>query len=227
MVYQPHALLRFGGRWYDTEQWSCGLRLITDDNDTTVAAWEEACVDLVEDLAPMVAAWIGRSDSTVSTKAKLDKVSCNSIGPNGLYSDPGNPHDFFYASGSAPTGTSPTNTWPQLAVCVSLRTAVTRGYATHGRVYTPASCTAGTTGRIPTVQRDAIANSFRDLIEDINTEDRLMIGGNIRVGVVSDMGDPGAARIVTNVMCGDVIDTQRRRRNALVESYYSTPVVNS
>lgn len=227
MTYQPHALLRFGGRWYDSEQWSCGLRLITDDNSTTVAAWEEACVDLVGDLQPFVHNWFVRSDSTLSNKAKLDKISCNSIGPNGLYSDPGNPHDYLYASGSAPTGTSPTTTWPQLAVCVSLRTAVTRGYGTHGRVYTPAACTASTTGRLATVQRDAIATSFRDLIEDINTEDRLLLGGNIRVGVVSNMGDPGAARIVTEVKVGDVIDTQRRRRNALVESYFATPVVNS
>lgn len=219
MTYPPHALLRFTGRWYDTEQWSCGLRIITDDNANTVGMWETAAPNLLEPMAGYVAAWFIRAGSKISNKARLDKVSLNSIGSDGNYSDPGNPHDFDYVAASAPTGASLSTSWPQLTVVVSLRTAVARGYGTHGRVYTPAACAAATTGLITAGDAGGMATSFKDLIEDINGEADLALAGFPRVGVVSNMGEPGASRIVTRVLVGNVIDTQRRRRNSLVEAY--------
>jgi hypothetical protein len=225
MTYQPHALLKFGGRWFSTEEWSCGLRIITSDDTNELDFWVDAAEVFLEDVVPMVAAWFIDTQSNISMKARLDYVALNAIGPEGLYADPGNPHEHVYTDAAAPTGSNGSYTWPQLTTCVSLRTAVARGRGTHGRVYTPTAFAPGDTGRLSSTQRTDVANEFRDLLQDISTIESLPLAGFPRVAVVSKLGDPGPARIVTHVMVGDVLDTQRRRRNQLPEVYSDVAVV--
>lgn len=219
MTYPVHALLRMSGRWFAGEEWSCGLRLMTTDNAATEGQWLEAQESVLEDLVPLCNAWFTRSGSSISNKARLDQIGLNTIDPDGKYANPGQPNDYFHPSATAPTGSSGDNTWPQLTTVISLRTDVERGRATHGRIYPPTAVAPSTTGRIVGGYVAGMLSSMKTFIEAINDVEQIFVAGNIRVGVVSNLGTPGPSRIVTKILCGDVIDTQRRRRNQLPETY--------
>lgn len=232
MTYQPHALLRFGGRWFDTEQWSCGIRIGTDDNSATVAQWVTATKDggvpdeprMLTDFREFVEAWFLRPGSQISNLARLDYVSLNAIGPDGKYADPGSPHTYEYPAGSAPTGPLDAFEMPQLSIVVSLRTEIQRGLATHGRIYPPTGLQLTSAGRVGSTTATGMAESFSTLCEDIAGYDEVILAGAPRVVVASDLGTPGPMRIVTRVLVGDVVDTQRRRRNQLQETYVTSVV---
>jgi hypothetical protein len=232
MTYRPHALLRFGGRWFETETWSCGLRLITDDSAATQEQWVSVLranevgqePALLTEMRGFVEAWFLRGTSQISNMARLDYVSLNAIRPDGQYADPGNPHTYEYGAGSAPTGPVQATTLPQVTICVSLRTQQTRGAGTHGRIYPPTVIQPTGAGRIGSSTAGGIAESMATLLEDIATVEEVTLAGSIRAAVVSELGDPGPARIITRVLVGDVFDTQRRRRNQLQETYTAAEV---
>lgn len=238
-MYRPHALLRFGGRWFATEEWSCGLRVMTDDNSATVQQWIdtlepnepggiptvlEAIKDLVED-------WFLRAGTGIPNQARLDYVAMNAILPDGKYADPGNPHIFEYPAGEAPTGPLQAAALPQVTVCLSLRTATQRGTATKGRIYPPTAIQATADGRVGSSTAQGMGDSAAVLLEGISEVDSPFLAGGLRVGVVSNISGPngdtsglGPSRIVTRVLVGNVFDTQRRRRNQLVETYTTSTV---
>lgn len=229
MTYQAHALLRFGGAWFTSEQWSCGLRIATSEPTNTVQNWIDALEPnspgetplLIEEvLYPLIRAWFLRPASQISQRARLDYVSMNAIRPDGRYADEANPHTYEIPTDERESGTSAAQTWPQLTTVVSLRTQQTRGLATRGRVYTPTAPPNGSTGRLDAGTAQGIADSFGTLVEAISQESQLFLAGEMRVVVASDIGSPGPMRIVTRTACGDVNDTQRRRRNQLPEVYY-------
>lgn len=228
MTYQAHALLRFGGAWFQTEQWSCGLRVATSEPSNTVQNWIDALEPnspgetplLIEEVIyPIVRAWFLRPASQISQRARLDYVAMNAIGPDGKYADAANPHTYEVPTDERESGTSAAQTWPQVTTAVSLRTQQTRGLATHGRIYTPTAAPNGGTGRLDQGTAQGIADSLGEMIEAISQESQLFLAGEMRVVVASDKGSPGPMRIVTRTACGDVNDTQRRRRNQLAEVY--------
>jgi len=115
-------------------------------------------------------------------------------------------------------GTGAAKLPPQSAIVVSIRTN-TPGASGRGRVYWPAmGATLLATGRLDsaamatfitqfrtylTAQRDALATAFP------------AIGFNLAVRSKTTHTTPHAVRI----QVGDVVDTQRRRRDNLAESY--------
>ena len=113
-------------------------------------------------------------------------------------------------------GTSTAESLPyQCAPVISLRTA-TLSRAGRGRFYAPSLAVdqvAG--GRMITAARDSLADAGLALTDGITAG-----GGNI---VIYHRGS-GTTTLVTSLDVGDVIDTQRRRRNQLVESRTSRPV---
>lgn len=116
-------------------------------------------------------------------------------------------------------GTEVNNTLPlQVAVVASLRTALgtRRG---RGRVFLPAPSSAANTsfGRITSVAQNDFLNAVDQYCQT------LVVGANTyRVNVVSVAGQD--MQIVDQVRVGDVFDTQRRRRDDLVEIYLSAAV---
>lgn len=112
-------------------------------------------------------------------------------------------------------GTSAAETLPfQCAPVVSLRTA-TLSRAGRGRFYAPSLAVdqvAG--GRLLIAARDTLADAALELVQGLTAA-----GGNL---VIYHRG-PGTTTPVTSLDVGDVIDTQRRRRNQLVEARTSRP----
>lgn len=112
-------------------------------------------------------------------------------------------------------GTSAAETLPfQCAPVVSLRTA-TLSRAGRGRFYAPSLAVdqvAG--GRLLIAARDTLADAGLELVQGVTAA-----GGNV---VIYHRGS-GTTTPVTSLDVGDVIDTQRRRRNQLVEARTSRP----
>lgn len=109
---------------------------------------------------------------------------------------------------------------PQIALVATLANSMPRGLATKGRMFLPGvNSTVDTTGHIGTASTTAIATNLKTFFDtihnDADTPGNLMLASVGRGPLHTD----GAIRMVNTVRVGNVYDTQRRRRNALAETY--------
>lgn len=116
----------------------------------------------------------------------------------------------------------------QISVVLSL-IGSTAGRRSKGRIYLPLhgqiqSSASPATGRLnnPT----AILTAMKTLIDGCHTDWRTTLGGTIspRLTVMSRVG-AGLATPVAIVKIGDVADTMRRRRDAMIETYVQQALV--
>lgn len=116
---------------------------------------------------------------------------------------------------------SGTATKPYQTACViSLRTALA-GASRRGRLYWPALGASISGNRLQSPTDEAtVAGNWRDFMEDVITNWGLTALG-LRPVVVSET--LATVTPVTNVLVGDVLDTQRRRRDEMPEVYSSVP----
>lgn len=153
-------------------------------------------------LAAMVSQW--------GTGTDMTKVDVYGYGPTGP----------AVAQGSATFGLSGSGT-PRLpfqdAICVTLQTGFA-GARRRGRFYLPAhGCTVGSDGKWS--QSAGFATAVADMLELMSDID----GTSTAIPVVySPTGNFVTA--VTAVKVGNVLDTQRRRRDALTESFQTAAV---
>lgn len=223
MEYPPHALLAFGGPLFNDETWSCGLRFSRGPGADVWAQgilgdvwWDDHLEDMAEDIR---AWWVSQPIS--GSQAKLGWVKFNAIRADGRYADQGVTHrKDFTAPLPAPTGTSTMP--PQVALTVSLTTALQRGRAHSGRIYLPIPrFSISGTGQITAQDALTAANSVAGLINSLNNVpgwDAATWSAGMRVSVLSGI-PPGTEQYVTGVRCGMTFDTQRKRRRSLPESY--------
>lgn len=121
-------------------------------------------------------------------------------------------------SPSASAGSASPKLTPQSAVVLSIRTD-TPGASGRGRLYWPAmGITVSATGRIPTANVTTILADAKAYLLGMRTDLANAfptIGFDLAVRSKTTHTTPHAVRI----QVGDVIDTQRRRRDALIEGY--------
>ena len=226
-------VLQFGGRFFSTEQWACRFRYFiggidglgpdAEESSVIAALYEGWIEDNINDVSTDLANWFSRNDSKISTAAYLDFVKLNVVGSDGQYLSQGETHVKTWASNAAPQGTT-AQTYPQNTVVVSLTTDVSRGKASRGRIYPPTGqIVMATGGRLDQASCQLMANSAATLLTDLANQPGIDLN-NPRVCVASDLGEPGPVNVVTGVEVGNVIDTQRRRRNALREIYSAATV---
>jgi hypothetical protein len=115
---------------------------------------------------------------------------------------------------------------PQLSLVATLATLKARGKGSKGRMYLPgigSSVTA--TGKIDSLKAAGVANTFKVFLDSVNAD--AAVPGFVMLNSAETAGVPYKApelNRVASVRVGDVFDTQRRRRNALQETY-STAVL--
>lgn len=210
MTYQPHYLLTWGGQLLEAEEWSNSLRIIPGPDVAPTVGEAQAALD---ELVPVISAYV--ESASYSSAAVLNWIKLNPIGPDGRYIYPVTVE--WQAPDNTINGTAGVYA-PQLAVVVSLRTAIGRGRASRGRYFLPLQPNLGTNGRMTGVQTQTLADDAASFLEQINGVLATEAQGAV-VGVLSELGNPGPASAVLRTLVGDVLDTQRRRRNQLPENY--------
>lgn len=134
--------------------------------------------------------------------------------------------------GTAIAGANSTITYPpQIALVASLENAGARGLAAKGRMYLPGvSLSLQTNGTLTSANALAIANNLKTFLDAVNAaaptgEDVILAsqGNRVKDEDGKYVPVPGTAvnAVVNRVRVGSVYDTQRRRRNAMVETYQS------
>jgi hypothetical protein len=161
----------------------------------------------------------------IAYAAKLSFVKIAKIETNGLY-----PAEFIAAEhvyANLPGGGGNATVPNQIALCVSLLTAVTRGPAHRGRFYLPMPTAAPdtTTGLIASNVAGNCVISTRTFLEALSDWPGIDTTFSPNVVVMSRKSGAPKTREVTGVAVGRVLDTQRRRRRSLQENY-STDVVD-
>lgn len=180
---------------------------------------------LNDQVAPAVNAWW---ENTIHWGgAQLQSMQLYPIGPNGTalpappYSQ-GTPCTLTWTS-NLPVGTGSGGVMPlQIAVVASHRTPQT-GRRGRGRMFLPgiSATFIGSDGQIASTQRQDCADRQSTLLESLTLENALN-GWVVRPIVTGAPWTSYAA--ITQVQVGSVPDTQRRRRNALVETVSTAAV---
>lgn len=145
-----------------------------------------------------------------STDHAMTGVRLNAIQADGKVVNGGT-----YAYLKAPVaGSSPgaSQLPPQVAVAMSLRTGA-RGPGGRGRMYLPLTGTGlNDRGRIGSTPANTILAAGKAFLEALHAAGPLPVIAN---------GEKNTYSAITGVSIGNTFDTQRRRRNALTETYHN------
>lgn len=215
MTYARHMTVTANGGMPGGERWSC-----TSAYSSQNTAWEQG--DLDQFAANALARWTTAVQSAgllLSSGVSLQRVDVRAI------DTAGRTELLAQTSPSSSTTGSALPIVPnQVAVVVSLRTA-TPGPKGRGRFYLPClQANVGTDGRLVASQRGTIAGVVQTLLKGLATDYVAATGFSDGALVVASGVGSGLNSPVQTMRVGDVFDTQRRRRDALVESYVSLPI---
>jgi hypothetical protein len=218
MAYAPHWLLNFGGEldplanssWQ--EIWQCSMRF----REVTAPDPES----MIDDFKTVLSAYVAASANQISAWSRLSFVKLNHIGADGLYTDPSHPHTRHF-TGVPGAGITTGNAYPTaMSLAYTWTTARVRGVGSKGRMFLPNSWARSSAGAdvIPVANQTTVADAAKGLLTNFQTAG----GDGDIVPCIASKVDASLTD-VTGVRIGRVVDSQRRRRNALSEEYFSTP----
>jgi hypothetical protein len=217
----PHKVARVtlsGDAFGGTEIWSTGFFMGFEDQDAPTPT-EQGAADIGEAWATFFtagASYISNKYSFKQCKVQLMATDGKSLPDTAVY----------YSPQTAKIGGSATAAYPpQIALVATLANSLPRGLATKGRMFLPGvNVTLAATGHLSAGFTDGIATGlqtfFNTIFQDADTPGNPVLAS---LGNVAQLR-PGAIRNVTQIRVGNVFDTQRRRRNALNETYVIKPV---
>nr|CRY97296.1 hypothetical protein [uncultured prokaryote] len=220
--FTPHSYITFGGTVGEVvpgdEIWQCGIRV-----KAQTSQFDEGNLQLyVDDIADALGDWFNDSNQKISNKTTLNWVKAANIDPSGKYpagSVPGI-HDYS----SPPVGSVSGYNVPQFCSLVWSYKGIeiVRGAGANGRIYPPFSPipAEGTSAVITSAQNTAVVSSQTLLAVIANAE-----SSNEDLVVIPIIASSkGPFQAITSTRVGNVVDTQRRRRNAVKETYVSGPI---
>lgn len=223
MAFAPHYRVSFGGTLAEgvngdvDEIWACNINVTPASGNTFDV---EAYLD---QMSPALKGWFGAGQNGLASDSTLDYVKVNQVGADGKYVDPTFTHRRDYTPGVV-GGASPVN--PQiLSVCLSWVTGKLRGPGSHGRIYPPNMTFGTATGMlIPQADQDKAAAAGVKLLQTLNNASNSpfrpgpLASYIIGIPVVSSAIN-GTNTPIIACRVGNVKDVQRRRKNALRETY--------
>lgn len=215
MAYPRHWLFVMGGYLNASgthgEIWQCGIRGIPG-----VEADYGEEDDVLDNLAPVIASWFTASANVVRSDATLEYIKLNEIAPDGTYAHPVT-HQHDYAT--PPVGPS-TPVVPQiLTACFSWVTARRRGPGHTGRIYPPIWIGSTPGMYITPADATSYANAGKRLLDAVSAASSVSAGTSFKGLAPRCVSSSGVIETITGVRVGTVIDVQRRRKNALPETY--------
>lgn len=210
VVYNSsHRLLTIRGvSQGSADRWGIGLRFVNPFGIGVAPTQAE-----VDETVTPIRTWFTTTGMFFPLTTTVDEIKLANIGLDGKY--PPGQDSAIAVIGAAIAGTTSSAALPpQTSFVVSLTTALPRGRGHIGRVYLPAmrSSLPLTNGQLGTAEVDGFLGFFRTLVLALQGTSGL--GG---LGVYSPLGAP--TQTVTGFRGGRVLDTQRRRRNDIDESY--------
>jgi len=223
-----HVLAQWGGTLPGGEIWSNSVRLApSNTGPASDVPTHEEMVEWMEDLAAdAVANFHSRPDTGIHAQAKLTFLKMNVVDMNGHYVENTTLEHVYspVVSGGSQSVLHPN----QCTLVVSTCTEFARGPAHRGRFYLPlcAKALETATGAISAPEAMLVAVSAATFLSELHDQPGIDTGGagDVHVCVMSSQGT-GATNRVTAVEVGTIIDTQRRRRNAMKEAYQRAPLV--
>ena len=212
-----HCHLTFGGGLFATETWSVGLRIVPSapiaELVPSQAAMQTFCEAQMDTLVTDVTTFWGGVKDHMNAGAGLAWVKFNAVDELGKQDPALNTCLREFAPIMGTGGFQ----HPQLAIAISLQTALKRGLASHGRIYMPVGGSLEVEpldGTISAGDALPLANWMVSFINDVNNWDGVDPLWLPNVGVASRGGlghVDGNHHRVTGVRIGRAIDTQRRR----------------
>lgn len=219
MTYAPHFLLSFGGTLAaDQEQWANNIRLGPPLGGTfgAITNPEGALDDIETDLRTL----FGTPNMGASSDVKVRWIKLNEIGPDGRYANQSETHAKYLEGTEVFAGPGTPSLPPQCSVAVSWTTGRSRGPGSKGRVFVPRpSFGVDPAGRISSATVATMVTAWTTFIQNLNNWPGLDWPNSPVAVVASNVGAPGPMEQITGVRIGDVMDTQRRRRESIVETY--------
>lgn len=210
--------LSWGGNIYNNADiWSNSIHL--GDVVGDVLPWVEASSDFfLTSLSGPLSDWFRDPRAGISGAAQLEWIKLARIDRDGKYTDDAVIYDYD----SSITGGNSAAIAPQLTTAITFDTGATRGLAKTGRIFPPLTGVPSSTGRVASQAQALMANAAAGLIADIRNAALVPLVGVSPI--VASNQRQGQNRYITNVRVGNVIDTQRSRRNAMVEEYVTAPI---
>ncbi len=229
MAYAPgnfshqHVLIQWGGKLPGGETWSCSLRCAEQTTigpiGTQVPPQAEVKSWLAGSIKDAVLAYHTRPGTLISPAVKLSFVKANRIDVDGTYMDALTNEELYadIAGAGGGGGVLPN----QATIAVSLTTGFSRGPAHRGRFYLPMPSINidANTGLIGSGNAQSIRQSTKTFLEAIADVPGIDAPNSLTPVVMSRKAGAATYRVVTGVEVGQVIDTQRRRRRSLKETY--------
>jgi len=213
LAHRTTKVTIFGTSMQGTEEWSTGFHLGGQSADVEPPTEAGAAV--------IAAAWktFWQTNAvSVSSKWQFTGVKLATLDLDGTAY--GNEQVYHYEA--TPASGAGVIHWPaQVALVATLLSDVPRGLASKGRMYLPGIASSLTdAGKLSNTTVSAVATNLKAFFDDINTNFELPGVATIasRGSKPPLIGDP-VTRTVQSIRIGDVPDTQRRRRNQLVEVY--------
>jgi hypothetical protein len=201
------------------EEWSTGFWMGYEDGDADLPTQQ-----LADDIRTAWQSWFTSQAAYISNAYTSNLVKLSSVGTDGK----SDANDTVYSTftGNA-AGARAELLPPQIALVATLQGAAARGLASKGRMYLPGVVRQiGVNGKIDGTTQASMLAAFRTMLQAINattaTDNVIVLASHGQLnkdGTIKVGGRAAVTKAVQTVKMGDVYDTQRRRRNGLVEVY--------
>lgn len=223
MAFIPHFLLAYGGTIMSgSEVWSNSIRFASQEENESGLLIDEASA--LEHARTNIAALFAKTQSLMANTTAVKWIKFNRIGADGRYESETESNTLWLDGAAEIKGTSSGQVLPpQCTIAVSWTTARQRGPASRGRIFIPQPAlgsnyqTGVGAGLLAPVGAANLATAMKDFLVGLGNWPGIDLTDYVP-SVVSNVGE-GASEPITGVEVGTVIDTQRRRRNALTEVY--------
>lgn len=220
---REHGVLVWGGTLPGGESWSNSLRMAETEEtvfENDAAGWDMQMY--LDHYTGILQAHHADANAFVSDRCKLNFVKFNRVDVNGRYIDPTTFMNTFADVAGGRSGNVHPN---QICLVISFGSAVSRGPASKGRLYSPMPAVAIETNGLMSVGNATDARDrWKSLIEDLSDVPGLDEASEPGAVIMSKAGTGTKTRRISSVRVGRVLDTQRRRRRNLAESYEITDV---
>lgn len=219
MAY-PYDFIKFtfGGQLAgNNEIWTCGFHIGNSNTDVTAGQFLAFEDELVA-LSALVRAYIVDAAMRIPSGASVQWIKLALIGKDGKYVR----EPLEYILPSAGVGASTSGYVPQASTVVTLVSAKFKDPGKYNRFYLPAAAPNSTGAyRLTAAQIAAMSARSAEFLADVN-DIAFAIDPQLSVEVVSQNVNMYYSAYAARV--GDVLDTQRRRRNKIAENYSDSSI---